>query len=87
VDACVREVAEETGLAVRVTRHAGRVRRDGPRGVVYDIEDFVCMVLGGELRAGDDAAQVRWVTRAELIETDLVPGLVTALTDWDCLPA
>src|SRR2546430_12165360 len=28
-DACVREVAEETGLAVRVLRLAGRVERDG----------------------------------------------------------
>lgn len=83
----MREVAEETGLSVRVMHRAGRVLRDGPRDVVYDIEDFVCMVLGGELRAGDDAAQVRWVTRAELIEADLVPGLLTALTDWDCLPA
>jgi hypothetical protein len=67
-------------------RRAGRVLRDGPGDVVYDIEDFVCVVLGGELRAGDDAAQARWVTHAELIEADLVPGLLTALTDWDCLP-
>ena len=57
--ACVREVAEETGLVVEVIRSAGRLTRTGPGGVVYDIEDFVCATAGGELRAGDDAADVR----------------------------
>ena len=78
--ACVREVAEETGLRVHVERHAGRVERDGPGG-------FVCSVVGGLLRAGDDAADVRWVTAAELGSLELVPGLLAALTDWQTLPS
>lgn len=86
-DACVREVAEETGLHVRVVRFAGRVSRDGPGGAVYDIEDFVCAVLDGELRPGDDATEVRWVTRHELAGADLVAGLLAALTEWDALPS
>ncbi len=86
-DACVREVAEETGLIVEVLRPAGRVMRDGPGGVVYDIEDFVCSVRGGRLVAGDDATEARWVTRAELDELDLAPGLVDALADWGILPS
>ena len=85
--ACVREVAEETGLAVRVERSAGRVERDGARhGCVYDIEDFVCVVTGGELRPGDDAADARWVTRAELSQLQLAPLLCDTLADWGLLP-
>jgi ADP-ribose pyrophosphatase YjhB (NUDIX family) len=86
-DACVREVAEETGLTVRVLSEAGRVERDGPPGVRYDIVDFECEVVGGELRAGDDAEDVRWVTRAELARLNLVPELVECLSGWGLLPA
>jgi len=85
--ACVREVAEETGLIVHVVRSAGRVRRAGPDGVGYDIEDFVCCVGGGELQAGDDAAEARWVSLAQLTSLDLVPGLLDALATWDALPS
>lgn len=85
--ACAREVAEETGLRIHVDRHAGRVQRDGPGGVVYEIDDFVCSVLGGALRVGDDAADARWVTAAELGSLDLVPGLLDALTAWRLLPS
>jgi ADP-ribose pyrophosphatase YjhB (NUDIX family) len=85
-DACVREVAEETGLVVEVVRFAGRVERPAPDGGVYLIDDFVCRPVGGDLRAGDDATQARWVTRAELMKLPLVPGLVEALSDWGVLP-
>jgi 8-oxo-dGTP diphosphatase len=81
--ACVREVAEETGLRVRVIRWAGRVERDGPDGVVYDIDDFICTVDSGELRAGDDAADVRWAGLDELAAIELAPGLLDALDAWD----
>lgn len=83
--ACVREVAEETGLAVQVVRLAGRVQRAGP-GVGYDITDFVCRVVGGELAAGDDAAEARWVTLAELPSLELAPELLSTLTGWQLLP-
>ena len=83
---CVREVAEETGLDVAVLRWAGRVERDGPGGVTYDIDDFVCAMLGGELGARDDAAAVRWVNRAEFDRLPLVALLAETLRDWDCLP-
>lgn len=85
-DACVREVAEETGLRVRVVRYAGRVRRAGPSGVCYEIDDYVCSVIGGQLRAGDDATEARWVTRAGLAELDIVPELVATLSEWGVLP-
>jgi 8-oxo-dGTP diphosphatase len=85
--ACVREVAEETGLTVAIERFAGRVVRPGLGETVFDIDDFVCTVLGGALAAGDDAADARWVDRGALAALDLVPGLIDALTEWGLLPA
>ncbi|MFG2005886.1 NUDIX hydrolase [Spirillospora sp. NPDC048911] len=35
-----------------------------------------------ELRAGDDAAEARWVTPAELRSLPTVPGLLDALSGW-----
>jgi ADP-ribose pyrophosphatase YjhB (NUDIX family) len=84
--ACVRELAEETGLAVEVVRLAGTVERWAPDGGVYVIDDFVCRVVGGALAPGDDALAARWVSRAELAALPLVPGLVEALAEWDVLP-
>jgi ADP-ribose pyrophosphatase YjhB (NUDIX family) len=85
--ACIREVAEETGITVEIVRSAGRVTRDGPHGVRYDIEDFVCVAVGGRLLAGDDATDARWVTRAGLADLAMVPGLVEALASWHALPS
>ena len=86
-DACVREVAEETGLVVEIVRRAGTVERRAPDGGIYVIDDFVCRLVGGVLAAGDDAIDARWVSRAELAELQLVPGLVAALDEWDALPS
>ena len=85
--ACVREVAEETGLQVEVIRFAGRVERAAPDGAVYVIDDFACRATGGELAAGDDAIDARWVTLEELADLELAPGLYAALEDWGLLPA
>lgn len=86
-DACVREVSEETGLVVEVLRLAGTVERPAPDGVIYVIDDFVCRIVGGELSAGDDATDARWVSRAELDELELVPGLLAAFDAWGVLPS
>jgi 8-oxo-dGTP diphosphatase len=84
--ACLREVAEETGLTVRILRPAGSVQREGPAGVVYAIDDFVCEVVGGTLRPGDDADEARWVSREGLEDLLLVPGLKDALEEWGLMP-
>lgn len=85
-DACAREVQEETGLVVNVIRHMGRVDREGPAGVTYVIDDYLCEVRSGVLRAADDAVDARWASRAELLTLDLSPGLLESLVAWDAVP-
>jgi 8-oxo-dGTP diphosphatase len=80
-----REVREETGLDVRVGALAGRVERPGPGGVVYAITDHHCQVVGGSVRAGDDAVDVLWVEPERLAELDLTDGLLETLTAWGVL--
>jgi 8-oxo-dGTP diphosphatase len=83
--AVAREVAEETGLAVRVGRLVGSVRRPAPGGAVFDIRDYAATVTGGTLTAGDDADEARWVEPAELAGLALTDGLAEALTGWGVL--
>lgn len=79
--ACVREVCEETGLEVRVVRRVGHVIVGN-----YLIEDFRCEVVSGTPVAGDDAQDLRWVSRSELAALPLVADLEEILAGWDCLP-
>ncbi len=85
--AVVREVAEETGLSVVAGRLLGSVERPGPGGVTYLILDYVCTATtpGQAPRAGDDAADARWVSPAELAGLPTTPGLLEALRDWGVL--
>lgn len=79
--AVIREMQEETGLLVQPGALVGRVRR-GP----FLISDYRCTVVGGTLRAGDDAADARWCDAAELAALPLVDLLVETLREWDALP-
>lgn len=85
-DACVREVGEETGLAVEVLRWAGRVHRPAPGGGTFVIDDYLCRVVGGSLRAADDAADAGWFDLAGMTGLPLAPGLADALAGWRLLP-
>jgi mutator protein MutT len=85
-EAVVREVREETGLEVTCGQLLGSVERPGRAADVIVISDFTAIVVGGELAAGDDAADARWVTPDQLAALDtrgeLTPGLLTALRSW-----
>ncbi|MBG6087376.1 NUDIX hydrolase [Actinomadura viridis] len=81
-EAVVREMREETGLEVSVGALVGTVERPGADGVTYEIHDYAVTALGGTLRAGDDAADARWVTPAELRALPTAPGVLEALREW-----
>ncbi len=78
--AVVREVSEETGLAVEpleLVELLDRIHREGDRvRYHYVIADYLCRVTGGVLQAGSDAAAVRWVQRAEWLS----PGALDPVT-------
>jgi 8-oxo-dGTP diphosphatase len=83
--AVIREVREETGLAVRTVRLVGSVRRPAPGGAVFDIRDYAATVTGGTLTAGDDADEARWVEAGMMSELPLTAGLAEALAEWGVL--
>jgi ADP-ribose pyrophosphatase YjhB (NUDIX family) len=88
-EAVVREVREETGLDVGCGPLLGAIERPGLAGTTLLIRDYHAVVTGGQLAAGDDAADVRWVKPEEAVELDvdgkLAAGLLTALRSWGAL--
>lgn len=85
-EAVVREVAEETGIEVVVERFLGWVERIGDARH-FVILDFAVSVLDPAQTpvAGDDAAEVAWVSLSELDGMHLVDGLLDFLVDHDIL--
>jgi ADP-ribose pyrophosphatase YjhB (NUDIX family) len=83
VDAVVREVAEETGLAVVPARWLGWVERidEAHHFVIHDfLAHLADSARPDRAKAGDDATAVRWVALDELSRVDdLVPGLLDFL--------
>src|ERR1700722_7718101 len=70
-EAVAREAREETGLVVEPGEMLGvyeRVIRGDAGRVRYHfvLIDYLCRVVGGKLKAGSDAADVRWFVREEL---------------------
>jgi 8-oxo-dGTP diphosphatase len=66
-DCCARETLEETGLTVKVGRLLAvysKPDRD-PRGHNVTVL-YAARPIHGGVRGGDDAAEARWFTRAEL---------------------
>src|ERR1039457_6551797 len=67
-EAVVREAREETGLVVETGEMLGVYERvirgdDGRVRYHYVLIDFLCRAIGGDLKAGSDAADVRWLDR------------------------
>ena len=65
--AAEREILEETGVVIRANRPvlAFDVIQKDDRGVVkyhYVIVDLTADYVSGEPRAGDDAADARWIS-------------------------
>lgn len=85
-EAVVRELNEETGLEGVCDELVGWVERIG-EGSHYVILDFRVTVLDqDEPRAGDDAAEAKWVPLEEAVDLPLVDGLAEFLHDNGILP-
>lgn len=85
-----REVREETGLQVAINRlltYKDAIERDQAGQVKYH---YILMLLearvvGGTLKAGDDAGNVRWVPLEELPRYAVVDTVLEALAARESL--
>jgi 8-oxo-dGTP diphosphatase len=84
-EAVVREVFEETGITVLCGAFLGWVERaEDDHHVV--IMDFEAVALDDtDPRAGDDAAEARWVPLDEVADLRLVEGLAAFLREHGVL--
>ena len=75
-DSIVREMLEETGLRIEVgpvIEVFDRITRDDKGNVQYHfvLVDYLCWPVGGELQAGSDVADARFIDPAQLPEYKL----------------
>jgi len=78
-EAVRREVFEECGIEIAVGPVLGLfepIQRDTDGRIRYHyvVVDFLARYVRGEVRVGDDAADVRWVAPAELVHYELSPA-------------
>jgi len=74
-----REVHEECGIQVEAGPILGLFEpiQSDPDGRIryhFMVVDFLAYYVSGELRAGDDASEVRWVLPDDLGQYDLAPA-------------
>lgn len=84
--AAEREILEETGVVIRANAPIlvyDVIQKDA-RGVVkyhYVIVDLAADYVSGDPRAGDDAADARWITPGELARIEINPATRRLLAD------
>ncbi|MEO5926932.1 MAG: NUDIX hydrolase [Bryobacteraceae bacterium] len=86
VEGVTREVLEETGLRVKVVEFYGifeRIMRDakGRAEYHYLLHDYVCKVVSGTMKAGDDVSRVEWVPRARLKDYKMTEGTLDVINE------
>lgn len=77
VEACHREIDEETGLCIKVKNIVAVVERR-VEGFHYVIIDYLALLMDEENRqpvAKSDVSDARWVSLEDLKDYDLVEGL------------
>lgn len=85
-EAATREVLEETGLRVDVGDELWAVRVPTGDGREFEIHDFAATAAGGDLRAGDDADDARWVEPGSLAALRLTSRLADHLRRAGMMP-
>lgn len=83
--AAVREILEETNVNVLLIDILGvysAPNRD-PRGHVISVV-FVGKIIGGELKAGDDAGSYEWVTIDDITNGKVAFDHIRILQDYRC---
>jgi ADP-ribose pyrophosphatase YjhB (NUDIX family) len=87
-EACIREVREETGLAVRLTRLAGIYTDpdrllEYPDGGKYHLValNFEAEITGGELTAGDETTDFGYFSLREIAALDMMDIHVERIED------
>lgn len=82
--AAQREALEETGLRVSVGEELFLVTVELAPGAHYEIHGFEATGHHGEVRAGDDAAEAKWVDAKTYARLDTTPRLTELLktADW-----
>jgi 8-oxo-dGTP diphosphatase len=83
-EAVARELAEETGLAVRVHELVAAIdwierAGDGTLAAHYIILDHLVEVVGGTLAAGDDAGDAGWFDLDQLAAASTTTGLLEVI--------
>lgn len=78
-DGVRREVREETGLEVQplgIFEVFERISRDsqGRPEYHYVLVDYLCRVVGGEIRPADDVSRAEWARRADLTRYVITDG-------------
>ena len=88
-DCCRREVLEESGIEVDITRLIGIY--SNPRHVVEYADGevrqqfsvcFACRPVAGELRTSDESSEVSYFTLAELASMDIHPSIRLRITHF-----
>jgi len=79
-----REVLEETGLQIRPLRIFEIFERiipdaSGRAEYHYVLIDYLCKLVSGAPRAGDDVSRVEWVRRAALAHYPLTEGTLNVI--------
>lgn len=89
-DAAHREIMEETGLEIEIlglVEVVNSINRDDEKRVKfhYTLIDFVAEWKSGDLVAGDDAADARWVRIKEIDDYQLRPLTYEVILEADKL--
>lgn len=83
-DAAIREIEEETGLKIEITKLIDVVeiftkKSNGDIKEHFIIVDYEGKIIGGELKASSDALEAKWIDKSEIHNYDLTESTIKFL--------